>query len=76
MSTTIMQSLPFIIFIVSKKITKLKFLPHMDTQMISRPNTKHYIEPYFSCESKKEKKKKKESLAKKIKKFLYSPSVE
>ena len=31
MSTTIMQSLTFMILIVSDKITTLKFLPHRDT---------------------------------------------
>ena len=43
MSTTIMQSLAFIIFTVSEKIASWPF---------SQPITDHYIDSYFSCESK------------------------
>ena len=39
----------------SKKIAMLKFLPHVDNRKASQPNTDHYIESHFSCESKNDK---------------------
>ena len=39
MSATIMQSLTFVMFIVSEKIATLKVLPHIDTRPAGRPNT-------------------------------------
>ena len=45
MSTTIMQTVTFIIFIMSEKIIMLKFLPQMDTG--------HYTDSHFLRETKK-----------------------
>ena len=53
MSGTIMQSLTFIVFIVSEKIATLKFLPHIDTSWVGWPNTDYYIDWHFSSESTK-----------------------
>ena len=47
-----MPRLTFVIFKVSEKIATLKFLPHTDTRPAGRPNTDHYIDSHFSCESK------------------------
>ena len=48
MSTTIKQSLTFIIFTVSEKIAALmKFLPHSDSRQVGRPSTDHYINSHF-----------------------------
>ena len=54
-STNIMQSLPFIVFIVCEKIATLKFLPHTDNR---RPAGLTLItDSHFSCESTTKKKK-------------------
>ena len=53
MTTTIMQSLTFTVFIVSENIATLKFLPYTDNRLASQPNTDHYIDSHFSCKSKK-----------------------
>ena len=48
-----MQSLTFIIFMVSVKIATLKFLPPTDNRLATgQSNTDHYIDSNFSCESK------------------------
>ena len=52
MCTTIMQSLTFIISIVSAKIIMLTSLPHIDNQLASWRNTYYYTDSHFSCESK------------------------
>ena len=53
MSSTIMQTLTFITFIVSEKMAT-KFLPHCKTTWLaSQPNTKHNIDLHFSCKSKR-----------------------
>ena len=49
MSTTIMHSLTFIVFTVSKKIATLKVSP---IWTLSWPYTSHFIDKHFSCESK------------------------
>ena len=46
-----MQSLTVTIIKASEKIAKLKFLPQTDTRPAGRPNTDHYIDLRFSCES-------------------------
>ena len=46
-----MQSLTFIVFIVSEKITTLKFLPHTDTGRASLTLI-ITIDSHFSCKSK------------------------
>ena len=52
MSTTIMQSLTFLIFIMFQKIVALKFLLHADNRPTSQPNTDHYLDLHFQCKSK------------------------
>ena len=53
-----MQSLMFIIFMVSKKIAMFKFLAHLDNKLdvwpVEWPNINHYINSHFSCELKTE----------------------
>ena len=46
-----MESLTFIVLIVSKKIATLKFLPHMNIWQASKPNNDHYKDSHFSSES-------------------------
>ena len=48
MSSTIMQSLTFIIVTVSGKTAKLKFLPCTNTWLARQPNTDHYIDTFFT----------------------------
>ena len=50
-----MQSLIFVIFTVLEKIVILKFLTHVDTLLANRPNSDHYTDSHFSCDSLHEK---------------------